>query len=325
MSTIHAFDQNIIALVWDFDKTLITDYMQAPLFKRYGVDGVQFWKEVEQLAKYYKSQQIHVNRDTIYLNHLITWAQNGPLQGLNNQVLSEIGKELQFYPGLPQFFPQIKDSIEQNAIFKNFGIKVEHYIVSTGFAKTIRNSAIAPFIEVDGIWGAEFIETPAPYGFLQNNNTTASNSAVISQVATALDNTSKTRYLFEINKGSNKHPEIDVHAKILTENRRIPFANMIYIADGPSDVPAFSIVNQGGGHTYAVYPRADRTAMRQVDQLRADGRIQMYGEADYSEGSQTALWLQEHALRIAENIVKNKQELIRKSVSTPPRHLSTEA
>jgi len=321
MSGQHAFEQNIIALVWDFDKTLITDYMQAPLFRRYGASGSQFWQEVDGLVEYYHKQGVAVNRDTIYLNHLLTWSQpEAPLAGLSNATLAEIGKELLFYPGLPDFFAKVKSAVEQEPRFSAFGIKLEHYIVSTGFAQTIRHSAIAPFVEIDGIRGAEFIETPASVGYLQK--ATATPSGYITQVANALDNTSKTRFLFELNKGSNKFPAIDVHARILPENRRIPFSNMIYVADGPSDVPAFSIVVQGGGSTYAVYPRGDRSAMRQVDQLREDGRILMYGEADYSEGSQTALWLQERVFTIAEKIVASKQELIRKSVSSPPRHLN---
>jgi len=319
MPNTHAFEQNVIALVWDFDKTLITDYMQAPLFRRYHADSATFWREVDGLEAYYRKQGVQVNRDTIYLNHIISWAQHGPFRGLNNKILTEMGTELQFYPGLPDFFAKIKDAIEKNVLYTNFGIKVEHYIVSTGFAATIRGSIIAPFAEPDGIWGAEFIEHPALPGY--NPKQPQQEPGVLSQIACALDNTSKTRYLFEINKGSNKYPEIDVNARMEESNRRIPFSQMIYIADGPSDVPAFSIVNQGLGHTYAIYPRGDRKAMRQVDQLRADGRIQMYGEADYSEGSQTYLWLMEHTQTIAEEITRGKQDLIRKSVSAPPRHL----
>ena len=97
---------------------------------------------------------------------------------------------------------------------------------------------------------------------------------------------------------------------------------MIYIADGPSDVPAFSILNQSGGVTYAIYPAHDRMAMRQVDALRKDHRIQMYGEADYTEDSMTWMWLSEQVLRIAENLVAKQELNIRKSASKPPAHLN---
>lgn len=315
-----AFEQNVIALVWDFDKTLISGYMQAPLFKRYGVDAPRFWNEVNHLVAYYRKQGVRANPDTIYLNHLLTYVRHGPLRGLTNAALRSVGAELEFYPGLPEFFAQVRAEIESSPAYAAFGIKVEHYVVSTGFAETIRGSAIAT--QVEDIFACEFIETPAMPGFLDGDGMVPMETgACITQVAEALDNTSKTRFLFEVNKGCNKFPDISVHAKILPENRRVPFSNMIYIADGPSDVPAFSIVNAGGGHTYAIYPAKDRKSMRQADALRRDGRIQMFGEANYQEGSQTWLWLVETVRDIADRIVQGRQERIRNSVSAPPGHL----
>ena len=318
MEITRPFEQNVIAMVWDFDKTLIRDYMQVPLFKRYGIDSKQFWDEVNALPEFYAKKGIHINRDTSYLNHILTYVKAGKMRGLSNQILRDCGKELELFPGLPEFFPKIKSLVEENEKFQKAGIRLEHYVVSTGFAETIRGSAVAPYL--DGIFGCEFIEEPAQPGFL-----TAAEKALdgeISQVASALDNTSKTRYLFEINKGANKFETIDVNSQIAKSNRRIPFENMIYIADGPSDVPAFSILNQSGGVTYAIYPAHDRMAMRQVDALRKDHRIQMYGEADYTEDSMTWMWLSEQVLRIAENLVAKQELNIRKSASKPPAHLN---
>jgi len=315
----HAFEQNIIAMVWDYDKTLIDGYMQAPLFDKFGVDPKQFWDEVSALESHYLKSGILVNRDTVYLNHVLTYVQQGKFAGLNNQMLAELGAELPFYPGLPEFFTEIKAEVRKDPTFRNFGIRVEHYIVSTGFAAMIRGSGIASY--VDGIWGCEFIENPALPGFLQTPPGEEEPKGVITQIGSALDNTSKTRYLFEVNKGANKVPEIDVNSRMDTNDRRVPFPQMIYIADGPSDVPAFSILKLFGGHTYAIYPRNDRNAFHQVDQLRKDGRIDMYGEADYCKGSQTYMWLSEKVLEIAADIVREKEDLIRSSVSAPPRHL----
>ena len=115
----------------------------------------------------------------------------------------------------------------------------------------IRGSAIAPC--VNGIWGCEFIENPIPPGFLQQEELPIDPVLEISQIGMMIDNTTKTRALFEINKGTNKNPAIDVNADIRPEDRRVPFQNMIYIADGPSDVPSFSVVKKNGGKTYAVY------------------------------------------------------------------------
>lgn len=318
------FEQNIVAMVWDCDKTLISSYMQDPLFRHYGIDGKKFWAEVNALVKRYGAQGIAVNADTIYLNHILTYVENGIFGGLNNSMLREFGKELEFYPGLPQFFGEVKSLIENDPKYKAFDIRLEHYVVSTGFAETIRGSAIAPYVE--GIFGCEFIEDVLQPGFLdapEKPLEKKKSDPVISQIACALDNTSKTRYLFEINKGSNKYPDtIDVNSSIARESRRVPFENMVYVADGPSDVPAFSILNYNGGSTFAVYPKGDVKAFRQVDSLRRDGRVQMFGEADYVQGSQSWLWLTEKARAIADSIVERKQAAIRNNVSAPPGHLN---
>ena len=224
------------------------------------------------------------------------------------------------------FFGEVKSLINDDEKYKAFDIRLEHYVVSTGFAETIRGSDIAPF--VDGIYGCEFIESPALPGFLDSAGVSDcadihKDSCEISQIASALDNTSKTRYLFEINKGSNKYPEtIDVNSSIARESRRVPFENMIYIADGPSDVPAFSILNYNGGSTFAVYPKGDVKAFRQVDALRRDNRVQMFGEADYETASQSWLWLTEKVRAIADSIVERKQAAIRNSAGAPPTHLN---
>ena len=321
-------------MVWDCDKTLISSYMQEPLFRHFDVDGKKFWQEVNGLKAYYGKQGISVNSDTSYLNHILTYVKSGLFKGLNNALLREFGKELKFYPGLPQFFGEVKSLINDDEKYKAFDIRLEHYVVSTGFAETIRGSAIAPF--VDGIYGCEFIESPAQPGYLESfesgdvpsaaagiSNAATPTASEISQIASALDNTSKTRYLFEINKGSNKYPEtIDVNSSIARESRRVPFENMVYIADGPSDVPAFSILNYNGGSTFAVYPKGDVKAFRQVDALRRDNRVQMFGEADYETASQSWLWLTEKVRAIADSIVERKQAAIRNSAGTPPTHLS---
>lgn len=103
---------NIIAIVWDFDKTLVDGYMQDPIFEEYGVDSKDFWKEVNQLpAKYMKEQDVLVNPDTIYLNQFIKYAKNGKFKGLTNKKLYEFGAKLKFYNGVPEIFEKTKKLI----------------------------------------------------------------------------------------------------------------------------------------------------------------------------------------------------------------------
>ena len=106
------------------------------------------------------------------------------------------------------------------------------------------------------------------------------------EIGYTIDNTSKTRALFEINKGvhsGDSREGVNANTKIPEELRRVHFINMVYVTDGPSDIPAFSVVNKNGGATFAIYPKGDSRALRQVEQMRVEGRINMYAEADYSE------------------------------------------
>lgn len=298
--------QNVIAVIWDFDKTLIQGYMQSPMFKDYGVNEKAFWDEVNAMPKQHK--EVRINPDTAYLIHFTRKAKDGTFKGLTNARLREYGERQNFYPGMPEFMKKSKEILKDLPECEEFNIRVEHYIVSTGFAEVIKGSSLKQYVE--DIWGCELLEGKD----LEGND-------VISEICYTIDNTTKTKAIFEINKGINKKPGVSVNAKMTEAQRRVSFENMIYIADGPSDVPAFSVVKRFGGSTFAVYPRNDDKAFAQVEQLRKDERIDMYGEADYTEGSQTYKWIthkiREYAKRIIQ-LEQNKQAVQDNS----PRHLT---
>src|SRR5580658_7708511 len=314
------FTQNIIACIWDFDKTLIPDYMQSPLFRRYGIDEETFWAETNSLAAAYRKRGYHIASEIAYLNHLLTYVMAGRLAGLNNKILRECGAGIVFYPGLPKFFDLAKAFLHEKETYRKHELQLEHYIVSTGLAEVIRGSAIAS--HVDGIWGCEFIENPLQPGFMKQRELDVRAEAEIAQIGVMIDNTTKTRALFEINKGTNKNSAIDVNANIAPEDRRIPFQNMLYIADGPSDIPSFSVVKKGGGMAYAVYNPARADEFAQNDRVRQVGRIDHYGPADYTEGSSTAQWLRLHIQKICDRIVTYREAAVAQRVSRPPRHLN---
>lgn len=321
MANTPLFTQNVIALVWDFDKTLIPGYMQAPLFRHFGIVEEEFWSEVNALSDEYRKRGYKVAGENAYLNHLLTFVRTGRMRGLNNALLHELGKKIEFCPGLPEFFRHLRAFVQENPDFARHDIRVEHYIVSTGLAEMIRGSAIAPL--VDGIWGCEFIEDPLPPGFQRQAELAVESAADISQIGVVLDNTAKTRAIFEINKGSNLNPAIDVNANISPEDRRVPFQNMIYIADGPSDIPSFSVVKKGGGKAYAVYQPGSLEEFEQNDRLLQTGRVNGYGPARYEPDSSTGLWLKLHLRRIGERIVADRELAVAQRVSKPPRHLSS--
>lgn len=314
------FIQSIIAIIWDFDNTLIPGNMQGPIFQEFSINEGEFWDEVDGLYEYYRKQGLEVARESLYLNHLLTYALHGKFKGgLNNSLLRLLGQKLQFYAGIPELFANVKNKLSETSEFQKHEIKVENYVVSTGLRQMILGSPVAAHI--DGVWGCEFIEAPAAPGYLEDAATTA--KAEISQIGYVIDNTTKTRAVFEINKGCNKLA-IDVNDTIAHEDRRVPFQNMIYIADGPSDVPVFSILNQYGGKTFAVYKRGDMKQFSQVYNLQKQGRIHGYGEADYREGTHTYMWIVHSVLEIARRIVENRTALLKEKVQKSPKHLGSD-
>ena len=305
---------NIIAIVWDFDKTLVDGYMQDPIFEHYDVNASEFWKEVNNLPEKYKKEQgVLVNPDTIYLNQFIHYAKEGKFKGLTNEKLKEFGAKLKFYDGVPEIFEKTKKLIEENPTYQEYDIRVEHYIVSTGMTQIIKGSSVMPYVE--HVWGCELIEGKDNSG-----------DPCISEIGYTIDNTSKTRALFEINKGVHSEESrsgASVNTKIPEEFRRVHFINMIYVADGPSDIPAFSVVNKNNGATFAIYPKGNMKAMKQVEQMRADGRINMYAEADYTEGTTAYMWICNKITEFAERIRKEEKEKIAKYAAIEvPKHIT---
>ena len=297
---------DVIATVWDFDKTLIPGYMQEPIFNRFDYDGATFWRENNSEIEEYEAKGLTVNHDTYYLNKFIRMSQQGaPFDGLNNQMLETLGAKLTFCPGAIDLFEEIH-KMNEDPTFKEFGIKFENYIVSTGFKKMIEGSKICPYVKK--IWGAELIDKQGQDG-----------TERLAEVAYSLDNTTKTRAIFEINKGVGivKDSTIDVNTKIPLEERRVRFCNMIYVADGPSDVPVFSLLNQKGGATLAVYQKGNMKAFKQVDQLSRDGRVQMIAEADYTKDSIAHMWLTTRLSEQANAIIEKIKSAYKKSPGTP--------
>ncbi|HSM45566.1 MAG TPA: HAD family hydrolase [Acidimicrobiia bacterium] len=315
------FPQNVIAMIWDFDKTLIPGNMQTPLFRQFGIDETEFWAEVDGLEEFYRSHGSKlIQRDHLYLNHILTYVREGRMPNLGNEMLRKLGEEIEFYTGMPDFLELTRKTIESQPRFAEHQITVEHYVVSTGLRQMILGSAIAP--QVDFVWACEFTELVAPPGFGAEQGQLFSPEGEIKQLIYTIDNTSKTRAIFEINKGTNKNPSIDVNAKIAREDRRVPFQNMIYIADGPSDVPVFSIVEENGGRTYAVYRPGSQREFQQAARLLEQDRVDAFGEADYSDGSHTAMWLMHAAEEIAYRIVADREVTLSQRMGLPPSHVA---
>ncbi len=316
------FPQSTIALIWDFDRTLIPGYMQGPLFKRFDIDPIEFWREVDGLPDFYRQRGADlIGPDILYLHHILNYIRSGRFEGLNNQMLRELGADIQFYAGLPDFFNQIRKRLEASPEYGEHGIEVEHYIVSSGLRQMILGSAIAPYVEQ--VWACEFAEDDAQPGYLEDRTQKPlfKEDRVLSHVIYSVDNTTKTRAVFEVNKGTNKNPNVNVNAKVAHEDRRVPFQNMIYIADGPSDVPVFSVVKGNGGKTLAVYKPESEAEFEQVNRLQEQGRVDAFGEANYEQGSQTFMWITHAVDSIARRIVDDREAALHSRLGKPPGHI----
>jgi hypothetical protein len=239
---------------------------------------------------------------------------------LNNSLLREFGSHLTYFDGLPELFQTLQDHVRaSDPNFAIHDIAVEHYVVSSGLRQIILGSAIAPYL--DGVWACEYLEDAPGPGYLDPAYRASSDGhREISQIIYAVDNTTKTRAIFEINKGTNFHPEIDVNASIPHDDRRVPFANMIYVADGPSDVPVFSVVNQNGGKTRGVYAPGSPDDFRKAYDLQRHGRVQAIAPADYRPDSQAFLWLTTAVEEIAHQIVQGKRAIFGQRVGRPPSY-----
>ena len=208
----------VIACIWDFDKTLIPSYMQRPIFEEYGIDENLFWTEVNMLPELYAKKGIRVSPETVYLNHLLSFVKSGLMRGLGNAKLRELGGKIEFCDGILDFLDELRAIPLSEEKYRKLDIKLEHYIISTGIAEMIRGSKVAK--KVDGIFACEFIEEPFPPNFTKQPEFDLNSlSNQINKIGAIVDNTIKTRFIFEINKGVNINSSIDVNAQMSPQDR----------------------------------------------------------------------------------------------------------
>ena len=242
----------IAAIMYDFDKTLSTKDMQEYAFiPGIGMTADDFWGECNRLTKQNNMDQI-----LSYMYVMLTEARGKKL--LNRTEFNKLGESVELFSGVTDWFERI------NAYGESIGVTVEHYIISSGLKEIIEGTPIAKYFKK--IYAAEFLYDE---------------DGVPVWPAMAVNYTSKTQFLFRINKGVldvTEHKELNRYTA--EEERRVPFSNMIYMGDGFTDVPCMKLVKLNGGHSVAVYSSDDDTAY----EIMKHGRVDYMAPADYSAG-----------------------------------------
>jgi haloacid dehalogenase-like hydrolase len=252
-----------MAIAYDFDGTLAPGNMQEHSFiPGLGMKKEQFWTEAKAMAK-------HEDMDEILAYMFVMLERSRDRWPITKKSFKQHGRTIRFFPGVASWFGR------HNAYAKQKGIRLKHYIISSGLREMINGTPIAK--EFEHVFAS---------GFAYDKNDVAHWPAL------AVNYTNKTQYLFRINKGiNNSFDNTRINAFVPNNLRPIPFSNMVYIGDGETDVPCMKMLKHQGGYSIAVYgssraksvgrPSAKQTALRLIEEKRADYAV----PADYTRDS----------------------------------------
>lgn len=247
-----------VAIAYDFDGTLSPANMQEYDFiPKLGMTPKEFWSKATDLAKKCDGDVI-----LAYLNLMLIEARAKQVPIRRDDFIA-YGRSVELFSGVPAWFDRI------NAHGRDHGLAVKHYIVSSGLREMVQGSSIAKRFE--RIFASAFA-----YDI----------HGVAYAPALALNYTTKTQYLFRINKGTlDVWDNRVINAYVPHEQRPVPFERMIYLGDGETDVPCMRLVKDQGGHSLAVYKKSKRGAKSVAEKLKGEGRVNFIAAADYAEGS----------------------------------------
>ncbi|MBL4832225.1 MAG: haloacid dehalogenase-like hydrolase [Aliivibrio sp.] len=252
-----------LAISYDFDGTLAPGNMQEHSFlPEIGKTPTVFWPEVKALARKQDMDEI-----LAYMTLMLKYAKAKD-QSIKKEAFIRHGKNLNFFTGVNKWFGRI------NAYGKTKGVKVEHYIISSGLRELVEGTPIAK--EFRYIFAS---------GFMYNTD------GIAEWPALAVNYTNKTQYLFRINKGiHNSYDNTAINKYLPEDERPVPFTNMVYIGDGETDIPSMKMVKYQGGYAIAVYdpkkrktkshPSSKDLAHRLLEENRADYAV----PTDYNAG-----------------------------------------
>lgn len=269
-------DKPILAICYDFDKTLSPDDMQAQGYiQSIGYKVEEFWKESNKRA-----DDNEMDQNLAYMYMMVQKSRGKVL--FTKKKLQEYGSKVTLFPGVDTWFDRI------NAYGDEKGVSVEHYIISSGLKEIIEGTPVAH--KFKRIYASAFYYDDA---------------GVAVWPAQAVNYTNKTQFLFRIEKGVLNVNDQNVNAYFKPDQYRVPFRNMIYIGDSETDIPCMKLVNIHGGHSVGVY-NADTEDKSKVFRMLDENRIKYFAPADYTEDGKLAILVKQIIDRTVSNEILEK-------------------
>lgn len=247
-------DLPIVAIMYDFDRTLCTKDMQDYSFiPSLGMTESEFWQYANSLG-----QREHMDSILAYMYAMVKISKDKNIP-LLRQNLVDMGKNVELFKGVEGWFDRITEFGIAN------GMQIEHYVISSGMKEIIEGTPISKCFK--SIFACEFL-------YDENGNGV--------WPKTDVNYTNKTQFVYRINKGVlDVANDNDLNRSMPDDSKRVPFCNMIYIGDGLSDVPCMKMMKAYGGYSIAVYQNKDS----KVEDLLKKGRVDYIYPADYSENT----------------------------------------
>lgn len=244
----------IVAIMYDFDRTLCTKDMQDYSFiPSLGMTESEFWQYANSLG-----QREHMDSILAYMYAMVKISKDKNIP-LLRQNLVDMGKNVELFKGVKEWFDRITEFGRAN------GMQIEHYVISSGMKEIIEGTPISKCFK--SIFACEFL-------YDENGNGV--------WPKTDVNYTNKTQFVYRINKGVlDIANDNDLNQSMPDDSKRVPFCNMIYIGDGLSDVPCMKMMKAYGGYSIAVYQNKDS----KVEDLLKRGRVDYIYPADYSENT----------------------------------------
>lgn len=249
---------SVVAFCYDFDGTLAPGYMQDHAFiPELNVEKTDFWATVKAKAKAQKGDEVHA-----YMNLMVQKARGEDIK-IDKKSWKMRGKTLPLFTGVEGWFSR------QNSRADALGVKLEHYVISSGIREMIEGSSIASNFKK--IYASAF---------------SYDTHGVPNGIALGVNYTNKTQYLFRINKGTlNEWDDKRINKYTPPSRRHVPFEQMVFFGDGETDVPCMRLVSEQNGHAVAIWDAKKAGSKETAEELIKLGRAKLSAEADYSKGS----------------------------------------